>query len=552
LLEELFRLLDERQIPCCVLRNFDNLFDETASDVDLLALPERVNDVIGCCQAAATATRHRLVQQTRFVNHSLVFWNGADGFVRIDVDTEKRWQRCHLLTAPQILKQRRRHLIFDVPDPHHECVILLTQAMWQGKLSERYAARLRQLDQEITNKASLADTFAEAFGLRENLLASLNDPGLPIRLKRAVRRSVLLQPARATRSLRYVFDDLARLLVRLKTPPGISLRSIGASDADLNALRSRLAILFPLKKGSGGVGPVVKSALRKTLFKGGLAVESWPVPTCPAPVIRRRWAKLDRSFAVLCEPEGETHFMHIGSGAMRSAPDFAGSLANFICTSLAQKFDGRPPSRKGVFAVLVGLDGSGKTTLARNLAMHVASENAFAGMRYFHWLPSLRQPVEFPLPEPGNQPRHQKRGGGFFASLLSAGRLAKNLVRTQLACWLWLRPLLRSGHLVLADRYFYNYHLDPVSVKYTAPDGLRDWAQKLFPRPDIVIVLNAPNETLRQRKQELSGDEILRQVAVLESLKFDAGHVARVDANQPAAEVAARAFAEIIKVSERH
>jgi hypothetical protein len=92
LLLELFRRLGERQIPCCVLRNYANLFDDPASDVDLLTLPARVNDVIACCEAAAETSGQQFVQRARFVNHPLVFWNGGDGFLRIDVDTENRWQ----------------------------------------------------------------------------------------------------------------------------------------------------------------------------------------------------------------------------------------------------------------------------------------------------------------------------------------------------------------------------------------------------------------------------------------------------------------------------
>ncbi|MCU0784712.1 MAG: hypothetical protein MUF81_11845 [Verrucomicrobia bacterium] len=549
LLEELFRRLDERQVPCCVLRNYANLFDETASDVDLLTLPGSVVAVGDCCEAAAAATQHRLVQKTRFVNHSLVFWNGADSFVRIDVDTEKRWGRYHLLTAAQVLHQRRRHSTFDVPDPRHECVIVLTQALWQGQLSERYAARLRQLDQEIPEKNLLADIFGEAFGLRENLLATLSDPNLLSRLQRAIRRSALVQPVRTVQSLRYVFADAARLCVRLKAPPGIVLRSIGVSEADLTDLRNKLAVLFPLQKGFGCAGKAENSTLRKTLFKGGLAIESWPAQSRPAPVIRQPWLEPDRSFAALREAEGASHFMHVGNGDMRSSPNFAGSLANFICTTLADQFAGQSPCRKGAFVVLVGLDGSGKTTLARNLATRVTSEKIFAGIRYFHWLPALRQTIEFPLPEPGNEPRQPQPAGGILASLFSAARLAKNLLRARLGFWLRLRPWLRRGYLVLVDRYFYNYYLDPVSVKYSGPTSWLDCARRFFPQPDVVITLRAPKDVLLQRKQELPETEILRQAAVLETIRFDPARVIAADARQPAEQVARNTLAEILKAA---
>jgi len=242
---------------------------------------------------------------------------------------------------------------------------------------------------------------------------------------------------------------------------------------------------------------------------------------------------------------------------MRSSRDFAGDFTAFICSTLARELEAPGPARKGppadrragLFAVLVGLDGSGKTTLARNLAALVAHGRHFAGMRYFHWLPGLRPAFEFPLPEPGNQPRKEKLESGFVQSLLSAARLAKNLFRARLAYWLTLRPLLRRGCLVLVDRYFYNYHLDPDSVKYAGPTWLLARAQKWFPRPDIVILLRAPMEVLRHRKQELPTAEIVRQAVTLDAMEFDAGRVVRADAGLPADEVARKTMTEIINVA---
>ena len=549
LLTDLFRCLDERQIPVCVLRNYAQLFDGPASDVDLLTLPSRVLEVLACCEAAAQATGQQLVQRTRFVNHSLVFWDGGSGWLRIDVDTELRWRRSHLLTAAQILERRRRHELFFIPDPCHETVILLTQALWQDQLSERYVARLRELDQQITDKNSLATVFGEAFGLRENLLAQLGDATLPARLQRAARRSACLQPARVVRSLGYVFADAARLVTRLRSPPGVSLRTIGVGDADIPELRARLAILFPLKKGLACNGAAEKSAVRKALFKGGLAIESWSATPRPARVIRQPWLSPERGFAALRDSDGRSHFMHIGTGFMCSSQVLAGDLTHFIGSILARQLETSPPARKGMFAVLVGLDGSGKTTLARNLATLVVDGKHFAGMRYFHWLPGLRRSFEFPLPEPGNQPRKEKQPGGFVSALLSAARLAKNLCRAWLAYWLWLRPLRRRGTLVLLDRYVFNYQLDPVSVKYAGPAWLLARALKWFPRPDVVIILRAPGEVLLQRKQELSAAEIFRQTALLDTVKFEAGRIVRADACRPAEEVAQETMVEIINAA---
>jgi thymidylate kinase len=157
--------------------------------------------------------------------------------------------------------------------------------------------------------------------------------------------------------------------------------------------------------------------------------------------------------------------------------------------------------------------------------------------------------VELPLPEFQNLPRKTPQPRNFWNALLSAGRLVKNAALINLAWLVHVRPLLNRGYLVLVDRYFYNYHLDPVSVKYTGPAWLLTRAKKWFPRPDAVITLSAPMEVLRQRKQELPDAEISRQAAMLGTLRFDTRQVVRADARLPAEEVARNTMNEIVKAA---
>lgn len=552
LLEACFHYFDRQHIPCCVQRNYAELFDDPTSDVDLLTLPGRVDDLLTGCIIAAEQVGQRLVQKTRFVNHSLVFWDGTSGFVRIDVDVSKRWHRYPLLRAEEILRERRRLNGFDVPSSRHECVIVLIQALWQGHLSDRYAARLQELKRERADSTELIAIFDAAFGIRENLLDKLSDPMLVQRLRCAVRRNTFLRPTRAARLIGHSFEDLARLYQRLKTPPGLALRSIGAAEAQLLELRHRLTVLFPLKKGFDAGEPTKPGKFRKTLFKGGLAIESWPGSDRPASIIRRRWLNPNRSFAVLREANGISHCMHVATGAMATTDNFANGLADFICRTLAKSLSDQRPSGRGAFLALVGLDGSGKTTLARNLAHRVTSDARFAGVRYFHWLPTPGQTVEFPLPEPGNQPRNRKQQRGVWAAMLSILRLLKNLIRVRLAWWRSLRPLLRRGGLVMLDRYYFNYYLDPVSVKFFASKRWLDRLCRFFPRPDYVILLRPPMEVLTRRKQELSAAEIIQQNTQLEGMRFDGAHIIEVDATQASEKIADYILDTIRTSTERH
>lgn len=547
LLTRLFHLLEQRQLPYCVLRNYDRLFEEQTSDVDLLTLPAQAAIVLGTVREAARQTDFALVQQARFVNHSLVFWNRAEGFVRIDVDTEKRWKRFHLLTAAQILATRRRRENFYIPAADHEAVIVLTQALWQGQLSERYAGRLEHLRPELSASPQVNDTFAAAFGWRDNLLGKITDPDLPRQLRRTVTNSVFRQPGKALRSLGYVSKDALRLIGRRTRPPGVFIRMIGVNAPVAEALAEKLAILFPIKKSATTRGVMSAAEQQRILFKGGLAIELLPPVPKPATLLRRDWPDLPHSFAVVAEAEGAMHFIHVGSGRMGSGPD-AAALAQFVCQNLAKQYAPKETTRRGGFAVLIGLDGAGKTTLARNLANLSATEPALAGVRYFHWLPPMNQTLEFPLPEPGNQPRKTALTPGPKQSVLSVLRLGKNLLRAQLAWWLRLRGWRQRGHLVLVDRYFYNYYLDPVSVKYYGPRWVLDLLTRFFPKPEIVITLSAPPEVLWQRKQELTEAEMRAQAATLRELKFPTRHVIAADASEPAPVVAQKTMAALRKI----
>lgn len=554
LLEELFRRLNAQSLPYCVLRNYERLFDDSSSDVDLLTLPATADAVIECCRQAGEPLGWTLVQRTRFVNHSLVFWDGGRGFVRIDIDTEKRWKRFHLLTAAQVLATRRPRECFFVPGPAEEVVVILTQALWQGKVTERYAARLAALRLEVDAAGEAARmVFWLAFGPGARWPDPAAEPDWRERLEARIRRNVFTQPARLWHSLRYVAKDAVRLKFRRQSPPGLFVRGLGVSAEFAESLKAELSILFPLKKSRVQTRRMANEERRQTLFKGGLAIELLPESLKPAAALAGDWQRPDRSFAVISQPAGGFLFAHAGTGFTATGQN-AAEFTRFICEVLAHRHAARTSRRRGAFVVLLGLDGSGKTTLARHLTHCDTRRLVPAGVRYFHFRPKCFSCVELPLPDLANQPRKPPLKQNLINAGLSAARLARNVLLANIAWWCQVRPLLRRGCVVLVDRYFYNYRLDPASVKYAGPDWLLALAEKFFPQPEVVIVLRAPAEVLRARKQELSREEITRQAAVLDRLQFGNAQVLAVDASQPADEVARatmNALAEIVAGGER-
>jgi thymidylate kinase len=81
-------------------------------------------------------------------------------------------------------------------------------------------------------------------------------------------------------------------------------------------------------------------------------------------------------------------------------------------------------------------------------------------------------------------------------------------VTFNLGYWRWLRPALRSGALIVGDRWIYGYIGQPVALGYGGPRWLAGAAINLVPRPDLVVRLKADRNVVASRKRDLSAEEI--------------------------------------------
>jgi thymidylate kinase len=100
------------------------------------------------------------------------------------------------------------------------------------------------------------------------------------------------------------------------------------------------------------------------------------------------------------------------------------------------------------------------------------------------------------------------------ASAAPAGRVAGLRNAARLTVWMteeWLRQLVALGHslrgrIVVFDRHFYldYYHADVEAGRRRGPaERLHGWMlARVYPKPDLVILLDAPAEVLHARKPE--------------------------------------------------
>ena len=572
-----FAALEANGVRYCLLRNYENLYAAADTDVDMIVSEYSLERFEHCLREAAGQTDFHFVHSARYVNYSYVFWHRRAGFVRIDFETDVRWRFFTVMSAREILDRRQRYQEFFVPHPEDESAVLYVAAIWRNLLSDRYRNQLAALHARCLEPAALERRLVQAFGRAGRALAAFQAAAATAsfdrRLARRVRWSLALRThwrwARFKTLLVNLLSDLLRLWNRVQRPAGVSLLFVSAhaQPRGLADLTERIHFLFPVKKGvirsfdystvpgvkvNWGIG--LRGLRLRTLFKGGLFVRTYRLAQDgDLPRVLRTHARHlypARTFVCGEDSAGSLYFAHVGSGFMTTSPagpaasdqEFSEKFIHFISAILERSSDPatRKKRRRGLFCVLVGLDGSGKTTLARNLCDVANAGGSFNGVRYSHWRPKTLRPVELPLPEFKNQPRKAPLPPNTLNTLLSALRLAKNILLVRIAWQLRIRRALKRGWLVLVDRYHYNYQLDPASVKYAGPAWLVRFAQKFFPRPDAVITLRAPAEMLLQRKQELSPEEITIQARRLEQLEFGGPQIVAVDASLPADEIARR------------
>lgn len=187
--------------------------------------------------------------------------------------------------------------------------------------------------------------------------------------------------------------------------------------------------------------------------------------------------------------------------------------------------------------VLLGLDGSGKTTIRMSLEKVALP---YRSVRCYYFRPEM-------LPCPGvllrlredvrtgvNPDPHGHKKENPLKSLL---RFLYYLMDFIVGYWIEIRPFLQKGHLIIFDRYYYDYFVDLFRYNMSLPS----WFPKIFlplvPAPDLTICLHASPENLYKRKQEIPLSEISRQIIAYEALTRRLRSAVKVSSEKPIPEV---------------
>lgn len=153
--------------------------------------------------------------------------------------------------------------------------------------------------------------------------------------------------------------------------------------------------------------------------------------------------------------------------------------------------------------ILAGPDGTGKSSIVTWSRKEVAP-----------------QPLTYMWQRPAVLPRRSPEGVGDhtkphqaprYGAVVSWMKLLYVLVDYQLGWLIRIRPFSRKGGITMIDRGWWDMAVDPTRYRLAVPSRAIEILGRLVPKPDLVVILDAPPEVILQRKQDLPADEIVRQ-----------------------------------------
>jgi len=220
---------------------------------------------------------------------------------------------------------------------------------------------------------------------------------------------------------------------------------------------------------------------------------------------------------------------------------------------------------------LVGADGAGKSTIARSLPEHLpfpstylymgvasaSSNHALPTTRLAHTIRrSLGQHEEHGPPDADRKNGTGTGGTGPLGEARAILRLANRLAEE------WYRQGLvwsarARGRVVVFDRHFYlDFHAHHIGPAGGPPPRWTDrlhgrLLNRAYPRPDLVIHLDAPPEVLLARKGEGTLESLARRRAEYVAIAPEFADFIVVDASRPLELVRAEVIDRIVEYARK-
>ena len=205
------------------------------------------------------------------------------------------------------------------------------------------------------------------------------------------------------------------------------------------------------------------------------------------------------------------------------------------------------------FISVQGADGTGKSTFIEGLVnaisfFYVSDETK---SHVYHHRPSvlpnlgavgekagvMKEDKDFTNP-------HRAKPAGFISSFT---RMTYYWLDYVIGVFIKLRKDVQFDKFTIYDRYIYDFLIDPHRSRINLPYWIRKVFTRLVPQPRIVFVLLTDAEIIYKRKQELTIDEINRQLGEFKKLAASNKRFVVLDASKSPEELVDEAMRIIIE-----
>lgn len=161
-------------------------------------------------------------------------------------------------------------------------------------------------------------------------------------------------------------------------------------------------------------------------------------------------------------------------------------------------------ARSGPVISIVGPDGAGKTTLIDALSQGILKQWRVKMIRDVGILPRRYVPTGGSVPEPHKDPPY---------SMPVSIAKTMYLFGDYLAGWIFdVRPFVRNGGCLIIQRGWWDLAVDPRRYRLAGSGRVASLLGRFLPHPELLLILEAPPEVMYARKQQLSLEELKRQI----------------------------------------
>jgi len=203
--------------------------------------------------------------------------------------------------------------------------------------------------------------------------------------------------------------------------------------------------------------------------------------------------------------------------------------------------------------VFIGADGSGKTSVANELALKLA--NKFESVKYFHTIfgiapKNILRIFKFKKNKKKSIEESLRQRDGFYdyPEPYSATRASIILIKNSIDYFLGhilANPFTRKKNLLIFDRYFYEFFTEEHFKNQ--PKWTLSLYKFILPKPDLVIYLHNEPEAIFNRKPEQSIDQIRIHNEKNESIINELSYGIRIKTDSSIAEIASKVEARILE-----